>query len=91
MTSIEEIAEVLSGAEKAEAAMLLTELLTESEINTLLLRWELMKRLREGQTQRKIAGDLKISLCKVTRGNKILKNPRAATTKILERKYHGKR
>ena len=51
----------------------LREILTPSEYYDLALRWELMERLQEGDTQRQIASDLGISLCKITRGAKILK------------------
>lgn len=39
--------------------------------------------LSEGKTQREIAQDLKVSLCKVTRGAKILKNNKSVVTKYL--------
>ncbi|MBQ2643997.1 helix-turn-helix domain-containing protein [bacterium] len=48
-------------------------ILTKSEVETLSKRWQILKMLKEGKTQREIAKELKVSLCKVTRGSKILK------------------
>jgi len=50
------------------------EIFTDSERKDLSLRWELMKQLRDRIPQRQIASDLGISLCKITRGAKILKD-----------------
>lgn len=62
-----------------------SEILTEAELKDLSLRWELMKKLREGIPQRQIASELGISLCKITRGAKILKDPSSATNKLFSR------
>lgn len=51
----------------------LEEILTPAERKDLALRWELMRRLIEGDAQRQIAEDLGVSLCKITRGARILK------------------
>ena len=51
----------------------LEEILTPAERRDLSLRWQLMKKLKQGIPQRKIAKELHISLCKITRGAKILK------------------
>ncbi len=52
----------------------LSEILTPAEKKDLILRWELLKQLAEGKPQRAIAADLHISLCKITRGARILKD-----------------
>lgn len=65
---------------------LLEEILTPTEYHDLAMRWELMQRLLEGSTQRKIANDLRISLCKITRGAKILKQKGAVTKKYLKKR-----
>ena len=49
----------------------LLELLTASEVETLSKRWRILNMLVDGKTQREIAQDLKVSLCKVTRGARI--------------------
>lgn len=60
------------------------EIFTESEINDLNLRWQLMGRLHQGDSQRKIASELGVSLCKITRGAKILKNKQSISKKVLK-------
>ncbi len=40
--------------------------------------------LSNGKTQREIAKDLNVSLCKVTRGSKILKDKKAITPKLIQ-------
>ncbi len=50
-----------------EMEQFVTELFTEKELGALDLRWRLMRQLKEGKTQREIAKDLHISLCKVYR------------------------
>lgn len=60
----------------------LLEILTDSEVETLSKRWQILKMLKEGKTQRDISSVLKVSLCKVTRGAKILKNKNSVISKI---------
>ncbi len=60
-----------------------TEIFTPAERHDFHLRWKLMKYLKEGRTQRNIASDLGISLCKITRGAKILKNKKSVTNKYI--------
>lgn len=64
----------------------LREILTPTEYHDLAMRWELMERLQGGHTQRKIASDLRISLCKITRGSRILKKPGAVTKQYLKKR-----
>ncbi len=66
-----------------EIQKFLQEILTETEISTLSKRWRILKLLSQNKTQREIANMLNVSLCKVTRGSKILKNKNAITTKFL--------
>jgi TrpR family transcriptional regulator, trp operon repressor len=61
------------------------EIFTEAERKDFSLRWELMKRLHEDVPQRRIASDLGVSFCKITRGAKILKDKKSVTSKILSR------
>ena len=56
----------------------LLELLTPGEAHDLALRWELVELLVAGVSQRQIASRLGISLCKITRGAKILKKRNGA-------------
>jgi TrpR family trp operon transcriptional repressor len=62
---------------------LLSEVLTPSEFDALNLRWELMKRLNQGETQRAVAVELGISLCKITRGAKIVHDPDSVSSHLL--------
>lgn len=61
------------------------EIFTPSERRNIQLRWKLMKRIKRGDSQRKIAADLGISLCKITRGSKIIHNPKSETNKLLNK------
>ncbi|MDR2617170.1 MAG: trp operon repressor [Endomicrobium sp.] len=59
------------------------EIFTPQELNNLTLRWQLLEMLYTKQSQRSIASKLGISLCKITRGAKILKH-KSVTKKILK-------
>jgi len=65
-------------------ARFLRDLLTPSEIDEISLRWELVKRLDRGQSQRAIAAELGLSLCKITRGSRVLKQPGSAVRAVLK-------
>ena len=60
------------------------DLFTPAELDDLSLRWKLLKDLHKGMTQRKIAEKYGISLCKITRGSKVLKNRDSMVLKILK-------
>ena len=74
---------ILSLTKSEEIEKLLSELLSESELSVLSKRWRILKMLSQGVTQREIAKELQVSLCKVTRGAKILKSKDAIVTKFL--------
>lgn len=57
-----------------EAKMLLQDLFTPQEIDTLAERWQLITQLAEGKSQRDIAENLDISISKITRGSTMLKH-----------------
>lgn len=81
----ERMAAVLSSIHSAEEMrVFLKELLTPGEVRDITLRWRLLERLAEGMPQRKIAEELKISLCKITRGSRILKQKGAVTARVLD-------
>jgi len=78
------IAQALCQIESEEKmSAFLDEILTEAEKKSVYARWELMLRLKKGETHRKIANDLQMSLCKITRGNKILKNKTSVTNSFF--------
>ncbi len=79
-----EVAAILSKMNSAEeVAKFLDEMLTGAELHDLQMRWELLKLLRDGVPQRAIASKLHISLCKITRGAKILKNDSSVVRRLL--------
>jgi TrpR family transcriptional regulator, trp operon repressor len=51
----------------------LNSLLTPNEIREISSRWELVKLLEQGHSQRQISQRLGLSLCKITRGSRELK------------------
>ena len=59
-------------------------LLTPAEIADVASRWALVKDLREGKTQREIAKDLGVSLCKITRGSRELKKESSAFQRVYK-------
>lgn len=59
------------------------DIFTPAEMADISLRWKLLKDLHKGMTQRKIAEKYGISLCKITRGSKVLKNKDSVVLKIL--------
>ena len=63
----------------------LHELLTPSELHDLTLRWQLLELLAQGVTQRKISDELQISLCKITRGSRILKKQDSVCAQMLNK------
>ena len=85
--AFETVAEVLVSITSAkEMRSFLRELLTPGEVRDITLRWRLLEQLAEGVTQRRIAEELKISLCKITRGSRILKQKGAVTARVLKAK-----
>lgn len=59
-------------------------LLTKNELDEITSRWELVKLIDAGMSQRKIAQKLGLSLCKITRGSKELKKEGSAFAKFIE-------
>jgi len=82
---IDDISNALQNlATKEEVSAFLNELLTNSEIQTLSKRWRILHLLKKGKTQREISQLLGVSLCKVTRGAKIIKDKKSIVNKTLE-------
>lgn len=73
LKDISEIALLLSEKDSDSCSVFLSEILTPNEIETLAKRWRILKMLSKGISQRTIAKELNVSLCKVTRGSKIFK------------------
>lgn len=85
MDNIKELSIVIEKLKNhREIYKFLNEILTKSELVVLSKRWRILKMLNEGMTQREIAKELNVSLCKVTRGSKILKDKNALIKKYLK-------
>ena len=85
MDTLKEIALTLAAVDDAEElTSFLAAILTPKEIHDISSRWELVKRLDQGQSQRTIARDLGLSLCKITRGAKELKKKDSAIKKAID-------
>lgn len=71
---IDEISKVLASIKDEKLIeSFLKSILTTKEITDISSRWELVKLLDEGMSQRHIAQKLGLSLCKITRGSRELK------------------
>ena len=90
-SNIEEITNfILKLNSKEEAQAFLKEMLSEAEMSALSKRWRILSMLSEGRTQRDIVKELKVSLCKVTRGSKLLKDKNSIITKhFMENSNYG--
>lgn len=84
MESLNEISKALANMSMQEIRCFLDEILTSSEVSTLAKRWRIMKMLSQGVSQREIAKKLNVSLCKVTRGAKILKDEMSVSRNLIQ-------
>ncbi len=85
-TNFEQICELLAAINNPEEInLLLRSLFTAAELADLNSRWEIVKRLNRGDSQRAIASELRLGLCKITRGSKELKKPNSILKKIINK------
>lgn len=71
--SYKELYELLCAVDSPkEAKLLLDDLLTPQELDSLAERWQEIQLLAKGVTQREVAEKLGISISKVTRGSRAL-------------------
>ncbi len=83
---LKEIASVLAITDDNEQIeAFLKSILTKNEVDEISTRWELVKLLDNGMSQRKIADRLSISLCKITRGSRELKKVHSPFRAMIER------
>jgi TrpR family trp operon transcriptional repressor len=83
--NIDELSRTLSKLNDSELIeSFLRCLLTPAETADIAARWALVKSLKQKIPQRKIAKDLGISLCKITRGSRELKKTNSAFERILK-------
>lgn len=74
---------ILAMDDPGELRLFFNDIFTPAELEDISLRWKLLKDLHRGETQRKIAEKYGISLCKITRGSKVLKNKNSVVLRIL--------
>jgi TrpR family trp operon transcriptional repressor len=91
MNKIAEISRVLMQI-KDEKLMqgFFSSLLTPAEIKAISSRWELVKMLDQGFSQREIARKMHLSLCKITRGSRELARKNSPFKKCLDIHYRIK-
>ena len=63
---------IASLSDAQEAELLLHDLLTPQELQSLSERWQLIQELAKGTPQREIAKKLNVSISKITRGSRML-------------------
>ena len=78
-----ELIAALEGEKEAE--MLMKDLLTPQELDSVVERWQEVQQLAKGITQRDIAENLGISISKVTRGSRALKYGTGGFLKMLKK------
>lgn len=86
MDNLKELSELIFSLKtEKEIIKFLNEIFTPDEISLLTKRWRILNLLSEGVTQRKIAKELNVSLCKITRGSKILKDKKNIVYKYFNK------
>lgn len=68
-----------------EAALLLEDILTPSELSSVAERWKVIQALSSGMRQREINRKLKISISKITRGSRALRYGRGGFALFIKR------
>ena len=85
LQALDQIAGILSRIEDRKLIReFLICILTKYEIKEIAGRWQLVKLLYDGMSQRRIAENLGMSLCKITRGSKELKKRNSAFKTVLD-------
>ena len=86
MNNLKELSELIFSLKtEKEIIKFLNEIFTPDEISLLTKRWRILNLLSEGVTQREIAKELNVSLCKITRGSKILKDKKNIVYKYFNK------
>ncbi len=86
--NLSEIIDIFSRTtDKREMRSLFEDVFTDAERTDIAKRWYIFKELYKGTPQRKIAKDMEVSLCKITRGSKTLKNDESVIKRVLSELY----
>ncbi len=89
---IQELAEAFSRLNNpGTASDFIRAILTPRELDKIALRWRLVKLLKEGHSQRRIAEELGVSLCKITRGSRELKHGSSGFRQVVEDAFGSKK
>lgn len=84
--TLHELCSIIAGLDSTkDVHLLLTDLLTPKELGQLEERWNIVKRLNEGESQRKIAKELGVGIMTVTRGSAQLKKKNGGLELALKR------
>lgn len=73
-----------AGNKKTFEAFML-DILTPAEYAEMVLRWQIVKRLAQGEPQRTIAKDLKIGIATVTRGSRELSDREGGFAQMIKK------
>ena len=91
MTNIDKYEDLLdlfaSTNDRESMRLLFEDMFTDAEIKDLEIRWKLMNDLYNHVPQREIASNLHISLCRITRGSKMLKKKDGYVKNYLSNHY----
>ncbi len=86
--NLSEIIDLFSATtDKREMRRLFEDVFTEAERADIAKRWYIFKELYKGTPQRKIASEMEVSLCKITRGSKTLKQDDSVIKRVLSDMY----
>ncbi|MBO6001086.1 MAG: transcriptional regulator [Spirochaetales bacterium] len=86
--NLSEIIDIFSRTtDKREMRSLFEDVFTDAERTDIAKRWYIFKEIYKGTPQRKIAKDMEVSLCKITRGSKTLKNDQSVIKRVLSELY----
>lgn len=72
---------------RQDMKVLFEDMFTDAEIKDFTIRWKLMNDLYQHVSQRAIASELRISLCRITRGSRMLKKKDGYVRKLLGERY----
>ena len=82
--ALEEMYSLISGKSADFIKRFFDDLCTKAELKDFAKRWLLMREIDKGTTQREIAKKIHISLCKITRGSKVLRKPNGVVRAMLD-------
>lgn len=82
---IQEVLSVIRDAARRKQLFeeFMTDILTPEEIEKLALRWQIVKKLNQNETQRDVARDMKVSIGTITRGARMLRNQAGGFNRYL--------